>query len=393
MSQSIALILMAAGDSTRFCTDENLPIKKQWLRVGDLALWQKVLQDFCALYEFNEIIITASKKDYEYMKNLSHHTIVLGGKSRCESVKNAIKEVKSEFVLISDVARCIVDKSVVTRLLECTANADFSCAVPYISVPDTAFYQGRYLQREDIKLIQTPQLSKTNVLREALQTGGEFSDESSAIHTLGKNIDFIKGSPLLKKLTNYEDLAFFTHLDDENLRDSAILTPPSNESFWGSGFDVHAFEEGKTMVLGGVRIESNIGFKAHSDGDVVLHALCDAILGAINAGDIGQWFPDSAKEFAGADSAILLQEISQYAKSVGFEVSYVDITIMAQIPKITPYKARMQERIAQILNISKSKVSIKATTTESLGFIGRSEGIAVSANACLRFIAWHKFLH
>ncbi|MGX3098316.1 bifunctional 2-C-methyl-D-erythritol 4-phosphate cytidylyltransferase/2-C-methyl-D-erythritol 2,4-cyclodiphosphate synthase [Helicobacter sp. 23-1046] len=393
MSQSIALILMAAGDSTRFCADENLPIKKQWLRVGDLALWQKVLQDFCALYKFNEIIITASKKDYEYMKNLSHHTIVLGGKSRCESVRNAIKEVKSEFVLISDVARCIVDKSVVTRLLECTSNADFSCAVPYINVPDTAFYQGRYLQREDIKLIQTPQLSKTNVLREALQAGDEFSDESSAIHTLGKNIDFIKGSPLLKKLTNYEDLAFFTHLDDSNLRDSAILTPPSNESFWGSGFDVHAFEKGKTMVLGGVRIESNVGFKAHSDGDVVLHALCDAILGAINAGDIGQWFPDSAKEFAGADSAILLQEILQYAKSVGFEVSYVDITIMAQIPKITPYKARMQERIAQILDISKSKVSIKATTTESLGFIGRSEGIAVNANACLRFIAWHKFLH
>lgn len=384
---------MAAGDSTRFCADENLPIKKQWLRVGDLALWQKVLQDFCALYEFNEIIITASKKDYEYMKNLSHHTIVLGGKSRCESVRNAIKEVKSEFVLISDVARCIVDKSVVTRLLECTTNADFSCAVPYINVPDTAFYQGRYLQREDIKLIQTPQLSKTNVLREALQAGDEFSDESSAIHTLGKNIDFIKGSPLLKKLTNYEDLAFFTHFDDDNFRDSTILPPPSNESFWGSGFDVHAFEEGKTMVLGGVRIESNVGFKAHSDGDVVLHALCDAILGAINAGDIGQWFPDSAKEFADADSAILLQEILQYAKSVGFEVSYVDITIMAQIPKITPYKARMQERIAQILDISKSKVSIKATTTESLGFVGRSEGIAVSANACLRFIAWHKFLH
>ena len=410
MSQSIALILMAAGDSTRFCADENLPIKKQWLRVGDLALWQKVLQDFCALYKFNEIIITASKKDYEYMKNLSHHTIVPGGKSRCESVRNAIKEVKSEFVLISDVARCIVDKSVVARLLECTTNADFSCAVPYINVPDTAFYQGQYLQREDIKLIQTPQLSKANVLREALQTGDEFSDESSAIHALGKNIDFIKGSPLLKKLTNYEDLAFFTHLDDSNLRDSAILTPPSNESFWGSGFDVHAFEEGKTMVLGGVRIESNVGFKAHSDGDVVLHAICDAVLGAINAGDIGQWFPDNAKEFAGADSAILLQEILQYAKSVGFEVSYVDITIIAQspkitpykarmqeriaqIPKITPYKARMQERIAQILDISKSKVSIKATTTESLGFIGRSEGIAVSANACLRFIAWHKFLH
>lgn len=389
MSQSIALILMAAGDSTRFCTQENLSIKKQWLRVGDLALWQKVAQDFCALYEFSQIIITASPKDYEYMKNLSPHTIVLGGKNRCDSVRNAMEKVKSEFVLISDVARCIIDESVIARLLECTTNAGFACAVPYINVPDTAFYQGEYLMREDIKLIQTPQLSKADILRNALQNKNDFSDESSAIHTLGKKIDFIKGSPLLKKLTSWEDLTYFMQLGSS----AKTLMPPSDERFWGSGFDVHAFENDKTMVLGGVSIESSVGFKAHSDGDVVLHALCDSILGAMNAGDIGQWFPDNAKEFAGADSAILLQEVLQYASSVGFEVVFVDITIMAQVPKIAPHKARMQERIAQILDISKAKVSIKATTTESLGFIGRGEGVAVSANACLRFIAWHKFLH
>lgn len=393
MSQSIALILMAAGDSTRFCANKNISIKKQWLRVGDLALWQKVANDFDALYEFNEILITASKKDYEYMKNLSPHTIVLGGKTRCDSVRNAIKEVKSEFVLISDVARCIIDKSVVTRLIECTTKRNFACAVPYISVPDTVFYQGAYLTREDIKLIQTPQLSKVNVLRDALQRIDDFSDESSAIHTLGKNIDFVKGSPLLKKLTSWEDVTFFMQTNDDKYINSKALMPPSDERFWGSGFDVHGFEKGKAMVLGGVNIESSVGFKAHSDGDVVLHALCDAILGAMNAGDIGQWFPDHAKEFAGADSAMLLQEVLQYAASVGFEVVFVDITIMAQIPKIAPHKARMQERIAQILGIAKAKVSIKATTTESLGFIGRGEGIAVSANACLRFIAWHKFLH
>ena len=146
------------------------------------------------------------------------------------------------------------------------------------------------------------------------------------------------------------------------------------------------------MVLGGIEIASPIGFKAHSDGDVVLHALSDAILGAMCAGDIGQWFPDTSEEFKGADSKKLLAHIHAYARSVGFEVRYVDVTIMAQIPKIAPYKQRIQESIAALLGLPKARVSIKATTTESLGFIGRKEGVAVSATATLGYIQWDSIL-
>ena len=379
MSHRIALILMAAGDSTRFCASANISLKKQWLRVGDKPLWQKVAEDLSALYPFCQTLITASESDFCYMQCVSPFPIIKGGATRAQSLRNALRRVDAEFVLVSDVARWCVDRAVCERLLACLGDPDFACAVPFVSVPDTAFYQGTYLVREDIKLIQTPQLSHTQTLRDALALG-DFSDESSAIHALGRRIEFVPGSARLAKLTLGEDLR------------GAGLLPPSGESFCASGFDVHSFEEGKPMVLGGVRIESPLGFKAHSDGDVLLHALSDAILGAMCAGDIGQWFPDTSEEFRGADSAKLLAHIHAYARSVGFEVRYVDITILAQFPKIAPYKREIQENIAALLALPKSRVSIKATTTESLGFIGRKEGVAVSANATLGYIRWDRIL-
>lgn len=380
MSHRIALILMAAGDSTRFCASTNLSLKKQWLRVGDKPLWQKVAEDLSALYPFTQTFITASAADVLYMEQISPFPVIKGGDTRAQSLRNALECVDAEFVLVSDVARWCIDVAVCERLLACLENPDFACAVPFVSVPDTTFYQDRYLVREDLKLIQTPQLSRTQILRDAL-SAGDFSDESSAIHALGKRIDFVRGSARLSKLTLGEDL--------HDMR----LSPPNRESFCANGFDVHAFEEGKPMVLGGVSIESKLGFKAHSDGDVALHALSDAILGAMCAGDIGQWFPDTSEEFRGADSKQLLAQIHAYARSVGFEVRYVDLTIMAQIPKIAPYKRQIQESIAALLSLPISRVSIKATTTESLGFIGRKEGVAVIANATLGYIQWDRILH
>lgn len=379
MSHRIALILMAAGDSTRFCASANIPLKKQWLRVGDIPLWQKVAQDLSETYPFCQIFITASELDFLYMQTISPFCVIKGGNTRAQSLRNALRFVEADFVLVSDVARWDIDKAVCERLFACLDNPDFACAVPFVSVPDTTFYQGAYLAREDIKLIQTPQLSHTQTLKQALDSK-DFSDESSAMHTLGKRIDFVQGSAKLSKLTLGEDLH------------NSNLLPPSKESFCASGFDVHAFEEGKPMVLGGIEIASPIGFKAHSDGDVVLHALSDAILGGMCAGDIGQWFPDTSEEFKGADSKKLLTHIYTYTRSVGFEVRYVDITIMAQIPKITPYKQRIQESIAALLELPKARVSIKATTTESLGFIGRKEGVAVSATATLGYIQWDSIL-
>jgi 2-C-methyl-D-erythritol 4-phosphate cytidylyltransferase/2-C-methyl-D-erythritol 2,4-cyclodiphosphate synthase len=142
------------------------------------------------------------------------------------------------------------------------------------------------------------------------------------------------------------------------------------------------------MVLGGVKIDSSFGFKAHSDGDVLIHSLIDALLGAAGAGDIGEFFPDTDNKFKNIDSTILLKQIVEFIINIGFEIVNVDITIIAQVPKINPYKKEIKKTLAKLLNLPKFKVNIKATTAEQLGFIGRAEGVAVQSSATLKFYDW-----
>ena len=147
----------------------------------------------------------------------------------------------------------------------------------------------------------------------------------------------------------------------------------------GQGFDVHAFTAGDHVMLGGVRIPHSHGLKAHSDGDVALHALADALLGALALGDIGHFFPDTDPAWRGADSAVLLQKVYEQVTAAGYRLGNADITLIAQKPKMAPHIGAMRQRIADLLNAGTGQVSVKATTTEQLGFTGREEGIAVSA--------------
>lgn len=147
----------------------------------------------------------------------------------------------------------------------------------------------------------------------------------------------------------------------------------------GNGYDVHALAEGESLILGGIRIEHTKGTVAHSDGDVAIHALCDALLGALALGDIGKHFPDSSAEFKGIDSTILLKRVMELIRNQGYELSNADITIAMQKPKLAPFIPLMRERIAQVMNVETSAISVKATTTEKLGFVGREEGVEVYA--------------
>ncbi len=151
----------------------------------------------------------------------------------------------------------------------------------------------------------------------------------------------------------------------------------------GHGYDVHRFGEGDFIVLGGVKIPHHSGFIAHSDGDVLTHALCDALLGAIAAGDIGQHFPDNDEQYKNIDSCVLLNHTYQLLKKSGYAIINIDITIVAQAPKMSPHTQTMSHKLIEVLNIEKTQINIKATTTESLGFTGRQEGIAVHAVAML----------
>jgi len=367
----LSLILLSAGHSSRF----GAVTKKQWLRVGSMPLWLDLAKRFQNYTSYKDVIITAAFDEIKYMKKFADYTFEIGGKSRQESLLNALEKVKTRFVIVSDIARACVCKDMFERILKHKNEAD--CIVPYLKVSDTVVYKDDTIDRDEVKLIQTPQLSKVEVLKKALMQKEIFTDESSAIKAIGGNIKYVEGSVEAHKITYFEDLKKLN-----------CLKKPSKDIFIGNGFDVHPFEDNKKMYLGGVEIDCGYGFKAHSDGDVALHALIDSLLGAVGAGDIGELFPDSDEAYKDIDSKILLKKVADFIKNVGFEIINTDITIMAQKPKLQQYKNEMQKVIADILQTDRFKVNIKATTTEKLGFVGREEGVAVNAVSSLKFYQW-----
>ncbi len=301
---NVTLIVLCAGNSSRFA----LKAKKQWLRTADLPLWLFVTNRLKEFSSFNKIIIASHKKELNYMKNFSDDYIfVEGGNTRQESMKNALKEVVSDYVMVTDVARACIPKEVIQNLILSKNDAD--CIVPSLNVSDTVVFENETINREKVSLIQTPQLSKTSVLKNALNTKDSFTDDSSAIKKVGGTVKYIEGSLYSKKLTLEEDVQALSCLEE-----------PSRNFFTGIGYDIHPFVENKKMFLGGINIDVSYGFKAHSDGDVLIHSLIDAILGAIGAGDIGEFFPDTDDEYKNIDSKILLKEIIEFVYNVGYEI-------------------------------------------------------------------------
>jgi len=370
----LTLILLAAGDATRF----GEGVKKQWLRIGSDPLWLTVARRFESMHLFERIVVASHPEEITYMRRYADYLFTPGGTSRQASLLNALEAVRTPLVLVSDVARACVGEEVCRRLLEAIGDAD--CAVPTLGVSDTVYYDGRPVDREKVLRIQTPQLSRTESLRTALRSPGNFTDESSAIVHAGGRVVFVEGDESLHKLTFRDDIRHLPCLRGEG--------PDTSLTFTGTGYDVHAFEPGGRMVLCNVPIEAGYGFKAHSDGDVAIHALIDALLGAAGMGDIGGLFPDTDDAYAGADSGELLQKVVQMVRNCGFRILHADLTIAAQVPKLSPYKERMGRRIAELLQIPPPMVNVKATTTEGLGFVGRKEGVAVTAAATLTFHDW-----
>ena len=367
----LTLVILSAGNSTRF----NQKVKKQWIRIEDDPLWLFVAKNFEKIAQFKDIIITTTEQELAYMQKHASYTYVIGGDSRQASLKNALSLVTTEHVMVTDVARACIPKEMVEEMIKVRNHADI--IVPFLPVSDTVVYRGATIDRDGVKLIQTPQLSKTDILHKALQQKTLYTDDSSAIKAIGGTLFYTKGSLKAKKITQYDDLGAL-----------ACLKEASDAVFVGSGFDVHQFCDDKKMVLAGVEIPFEKGFLAHSDGDVALHALIDALLGAIGAGDIGELYPDTDMAHKDADSKEMLREVVDFVTKVGFIINNVDITIMAQAPKVSPFKEQMRDIVAEILELAPIRVNIKATTTEKLGFVGRKEGVAVEAVAALKYRKW-----
>ncbi len=368
----ITLVVLCAGESSRF----ELSVKKQWIRIDDQPLWLNVTNRLSAYSDFEKVIVVGHKDELDYMENYSDSfTYVQGGNTRQQSIVNALALTDSKYVMITDVARCCVPQNVIENLILHKDKA--SIIVPALNVSDTVVYNNETINRDGVKIIQTPQLSNTKMLKQATQTEVEFTDDSSAIKNIGGTVHYILGSTQSEKLT----------FGDE-LKNLPYLKGPNQNTFLGNGIDIHQFEPNKQMVLGGVKIDSDFGFKAHSDGDVLIHSVIDSLLGACGAGDIGEFFPDTDPQYKGADSKKLLTHIVKFITNVGYEIINIDLTILAQKPKINPHKKIIKSTMAELLNIEKQKINIKATTAEKMGFVGREEGVVVLSSATLKYYNW-----
>lgn len=298
-----------------------------------------------------------------------------GGATRRVSVVNGLAALAAhgaiDRVLIHDAARPFLPARVIDRLLHALDDSDG--AVPALQVVDTLARAtgtlGDAVPREDLVRVQTPQAFRFEAIQRAhaAWSGEEPTDDAQVARAAGLAVAVVEGDPALEKLTYETDL---------RRAEAALLTPRV-----GFGFDVHTFAPGDGVRLGGIRVPHDRSLAGHSDADVVLHALTDAILGAIGAGDIGVHFPPSDPQWRGADSAVFLEHARALVEAGGGSIAHVDVTLICEAPRLGPYRDAMRARVGALLRLSPARVSIKATTTERLGFTGRGEGIAAQAVA------------
>lgn len=352
-----------------------MPFKKQWLRCGDEPLWLFVAKQFEKIYCFDKVVVVADEREIGYMQNFADYTFVPGGKERQDSLRNGLNATDSKYVLTADVARCCVDAECVKRVLDLAF--EYDCIAPVIEVVDTTLLNGEWIDRQQVRLVQTPQLSNRELLLLAIQGDRLHTDDSTAMKNAGYRVAYVDGSKTQIKLTKKSDLSLLS-----------CLVPPFEGCFVGIGFDTHSFEEGKRCVLGGVSIEGCDGFRAHSDGDVLLHSLIDAILGAAAIGDIGELFPDSDMRYFGIDSKYLFEEVLRFVSSVGFELVNLDVTVIAEKPRLKDIKKDIQKNLSVLSSLPLHRICVKATTAEKMGFVGREEGVAVLSVANLKFYNW-----
>ena len=302
--------------------------------------------------------------------------LIIGGAERADSVRAGLAAIGDGIVLIHDAARPFCPPDVIDRLLEALNRGDG--AVPVLEVADT-LAKGvgtldAMVDRKGLLRIQTPQAFHAEDVRYALaEVKGRATDESSVMVAAGLKVVTVAGDAMLDKLTTAADFA----RAEERL--AARLVSRS-----GMGFDVHAFDGPGPIMLGGVEIAHEHGLAGHSDADVVLHAITDALLGAGGFGDIGEHFPPSDPQWKGASSDRFLAHAAALVRDAGGIIDHVDCTVICEAPKVGPHRAAIRAMVAEILGLATRAVSIKATTTERLGFTGRGEGIAAQAVATIR---------
>ena len=350
-------VIVAGGRGTRM----KAPKPKQFLYIGGKTILEKTVDKFRRSSLVDEIIVVTAQDYLEQTEELfrgfsKSMSIISGGERRQDSVANALKLLRQKRVSDDDIV--LIHASVTKEASE--AGAAIPCITPKDTIRD--INKGT-LERSDLRCVQTPQGFSAGLLMDAyakaFTDGGDFTDDASIVEAFGHKVSLVKGSEDNIKITTPEDFVLETRI--------------------GKGFDVHRLVEGRKLILGGVDIPYEKGLLGHSDADVLLHALIDAILGAASMGDIGRLFPDTDPAYKDASSLVLLERAWNAVKYRGYDFVNADITVICERPKLAPYVDKMEDNICNVLNISRERINIKATTTEKLGFTGRGEGIAAEA--------------
>ena len=366
---TVTALIVAAGSGSRMGCD----VPKQFLRLGGKAMLAHAVDALTSHPRIDavRVVIGAGQEDVAraVLGEREVGTLIIGGAERADSVRAGLAAIGDGIVLVHDAARPFCPPAVVDRLLDALASNDG--AIPALPVADTlAKARGTIdamVDRTALMRIQTPQAFHVEDLVYAYDEAKRRAptDESTVMVEAGLKVAVVQGDVMLDKLTSADDWA----------RAQAALASRL-VSRTGMGFDVHAFAGEGPLMLGGIEIAYAKGLAGHSDADVVLHAITDALLGAAGLGDIGEHFPPSDPQWKGAASSIFLAHAASVIRDAGGIIDFVDCTVIAEAPKVGPHRAAIRAKVADILALAESQVSIKATTTERLGFTGRGEGAA-----------------
>jgi 2-C-methyl-D-erythritol 4-phosphate cytidylyltransferase/2-C-methyl-D-erythritol 2,4-cyclodiphosphate synthase len=386
-------IVPAAGRGERFVS--STPIPKQYAPLQGATVLEWSLRAILAEPRVHAVVVALAPDDAHWpgvAAKLNHPKLrtTVGGVNRQDSVANGLEflagcAAADDWILVHDAARPCLSAAELSALLDAVGGGTDSPAGGAIlaaPIVDTVKRElGDHVvtvDRQGLWRALTPQVFPYGLLRHALKeaalAGISATDEAQAVERMGLRPLLVQGSPFNVKVTLRSDLGVAAKIlqmtEDRPMR-------------VGQGFDVHAFGEGDHVILGGVRIAHPKGVMAHSDGDVVIHALCDAVLGALGEGDIGRHFPDSDARYRGADSRVFLRAVAARMQAAGLRLINADVTVLAEAPRIAAHRAAMAANLAADLGAAAHLVNIKATTTERLGFIGRGEGLAALASVLL----------
>lgn len=375
-------IILAGGSGTRL--SDGLP--KQYQKLDNKTMLEHTINAFQACEGLQGLCVVISKEHKNLFESIRcvNCDYTYGGNNRNRSAYNGLKFFSNltskDIILIHDAARPFISPALINKSAQ-TAQKEKACTLA-VKVVDTLKYEdGCYVSRDNLWQVQTPQAFRYGLIKKAHETADkttEWTDDTSMVEALGQPVTFVESTSDNFKITTQKDL--------ERAR-NIMKNKYSFETRTGSGFDVHAFDndtDAESVRIGGVDIPHDKKLKGHSDADVALHTITDALFGAIGEGDIGLHFPPSNDQWEGKDSAFFLKAAVDILGRKQGKIVNIDLTVICEAPKLGEYRQDIRNRIADICIVDQSRVNVKATTTERLGFTGRGEGIAAQAVATVK---------